>query len=413
MKISHKLLLLLLTIFAVYYPKTSKAQCGTVMVNATVLYYPDTIANLPTATNGASYTGVLQFFVPATISGVPITSVTVNSISGLPASFSSAYSPVSGTVLANNSGCIIFTSTLVNEVVGTYPIVINVTAVSPFGTFPQALTGYKIPVVNPANPNNSYTTINSSICNGNTYNFGNISLGTSGTYADTLPNYKGGDSIITLHLTVNNNTSKIINDSICQGDNYTFGTNIYSTAGTYVNHLTNYVGCDSMITLNLSVNPTPSVPSISHNNCVLTCDTLAAAYQWYLAGAIIPSATSQTYTMPANGLYAVQITNTNGCSRMSIQNYYTCALGINETPTTQWMQVAPSPFQNEITVIIDKQIKKGVIDVLNTIGQVVKAQKFESATAQKIDLSFLEDGIYYLQLKSNESTQTIKIVKSN
>ncbi len=345
MKSIFKILLVLVTILLFNTPKSANAQCGTVMVNATTLYYPDTVVNLPAAVNGNSYSGVLQLFVPASISGVPITSVTVNSISGLPASFASAYSPVSGTVLANNSGCIIFTSTLVNEVVGTYPIVINVTAVSPFGTFPQALNGYKIQVNNPANPNNSYATINAAICNGNNYNFANANLSAAGTYTDTLVNHLGADSIITLHLTVNNHSNLTINDSICQGTAYYFAGDTLTTAGIYVDTLTNYLGCDSMITLNLVVNA--------------------------------------------------------------------CTNSIAVVENTTWVKVSPIPFQNEISVHIEQGIKKGEINILNTLGQTLKTQKFENAHSQKIDLSFLEDGIYYLQLKSNETTQTIKILKSN
>ena len=345
MKNNYKLILCLITLLVVFSRNTASAQCGPTMVNATTLYYPDTVVNLPAAVNGNSYSGVLQFFVPASISGVPITSVTVNSISGLPVSFASAYSPVSGTVLANNSGCIIFTSTLVNEVVGTYPIVINVTAVSPFGTFPQALTGYKIQVNNPANPNNSYATINAAICNGNNYNFANANLSAAGTYTDTLVNHLGADSIITLHLTVNNHSNLTINDSICQGTAYYFAGDTLTTAGIYVDTLTNYLGCDSTITLNLVVNAcTNSIPVVENRT---------------------------------------------------------------------WVKVSPIPFQNEISVHIEQGINKGEISILNTLGQTLKTQKFENAYSQKIDLSFLEDGIYYLQLKSNETTQTIKILKSN
>jgi hypothetical protein len=345
MKSIVKGLLVLVTILLFNAPKSANAQCGTVMVNATTLYYPDTVANLPAAVNGTSYSGVLQFFVPASLSGLPITSVTVNSISGLPASFASAYSPVSGTVLANNSGCIIFTSTLVNEVVGTYPIVINITAASPLGSFPQALTGYKIQVNNPANPNNSYATINAAICNGNSYNFANTNLNAAGTYTDTLINYLGADSIITLNLTVNSASFTSINDTICQGTSLIFAGDTLTAAGIYKDTLTNSLGCDSTITLNLVVNA--------------------------------------------------------------------CTNGITVAENTTWVKVSPVPFQNEINVHIEQGIKKGEINILNTLGQTLKTQKFENAHVQKIDLSVLEEGIYYLQLKSNETTQTIKIVKSN
>jgi hypothetical protein len=90
-----------------------------------------------------------------------------------------------------------------------------------------------------------------------------------------------------------------------------------------------------------------------------------------------------------------------------------CTNGIAVVANTTWVKVSPVPFQNEISVSIEQGIKKGEIIILNTLGQTLKTQKFENTNTQKIDLSSLEDGIYYLQLKSYESTQTIKIVKSN
>lgn len=414
MKTFIKGFLLLSALNLFFAQKSVFAQCGPTMVNATVLYYPDTVANLPVAVNGNSYLGVLQFYVPASISGVPITSVTVNSVTGLAASFAYSLSPTSGTVLANNAGCIIITSNLVNEAIGTYPILINVTAVSPFGTFPQTLTGYKIKVNNPANPNTTFSSINASICSGNTYNFNNASLNSSGTYLDTLVNYLGSDSIITLHLLVNANSNKTINDSICAGMSYTFGATILNNPGTYTNTLTNYLGCDSIITLHLKVNPMPGTPSITQNGCTLTCDTNAFYYQWYNAGTPIPSTNSKNFTMNnGTGLYSVQITNMYGCSQTSAQMSYTCATGMNELNNSSFVQIVPNPFQSELQINLDPQIKKGDIIVLNSLGQVIKTKKFENGNSQKMDLHDLSDGVYYVQLKSAQTVQAIRIIKTH
>jgi len=46
-----------------------------------------------------------------------------------------------------------------------------------------------------------------------------------------------------------------IQDSICQGLTYTVGNSNYSASGIYVDSLINYLGCDSIVTLNLTVVP--------------------------------------------------------------------------------------------------------------------------------------------------------------
>ena len=45
------------------------------------------------------------------------------------------------------------------------------------------------------------------------------------------------------------------NPVICQGASITVGTNTYSTTGVYIDDLTNVMGCDSIVTTNLTVTP--------------------------------------------------------------------------------------------------------------------------------------------------------------
>ncbi|WP_207516083.1 beta strand repeat-containing protein, partial [Longitalea luteola] len=87
------------------------------------------------------------------------------------------------------------------------------------------------------------------IWNGNTYN-------TAGTYKDTLTNAAGCDSIVTLTLNVNPAVTGTQTATICANQlPYIWSGNTYNTAGTYKDTLTNAVGCDSIVTLTLKVNP--------------------------------------------------------------------------------------------------------------------------------------------------------------
>ena len=51
--------------------------------------------------------------------------------------------------------------------------------------------------------------------------------------------------------------SKSSNESICQGSSYPFGSRNLIAAGTYTDSLTTVKGCDSVITVNLTIHPTP------------------------------------------------------------------------------------------------------------------------------------------------------------
>ena len=72
--------------------------------------------------------------------------------------------------------------------------------------------------------------------------------------ADTflLPNTSGCDSVLTLHLTVNHSVSTNIEVSV-EGNSYQWGDSIYTASGEYQQYFTSAVGCDSLVTLNLTL----------------------------------------------------------------------------------------------------------------------------------------------------------------
>ena len=84
--------------------------------------------------------------------------------------------------------------------------------------------------------------------NGKTYN-------TSGNYRDTIRRcFPQCDSIIVTNLKVVEPTTKTQNLTICEGDFVKVGDSIYIKSGNYRNTLRGYLGCDSMIVTNLTVN---------------------------------------------------------------------------------------------------------------------------------------------------------------
>jgi len=91
------------------------------------------------------------------------------------------------------------------------------------------------------------------ICSPGTYTFGGQSLSQTGTYFDTLVNARGCDSIVSLSLQVNQPSQYSFVDSICSPGTYTFGGQTLSQAGTYRDTLVNRAGCDSLVTLSLFV----------------------------------------------------------------------------------------------------------------------------------------------------------------
>ncbi len=192
------------------------------------------------------------------------------------------------------------------------------------------------------------TTINASACD--TYSWspnGSTPLmyNTSGMYSVTLTNTAGCDSVVTLDLIINN--ADTVNQTASACDAYTWPVNgtVYTLSGNYSSMLTNTAGCDSVVNLNLT---------ISGSDSTGTQQTACGSFTWLQTGATYTvsglytdtatnvngcdslvtldltinqaDTVSQTatacdiYTWPVNGnsystsgLYAVTLLNSNGC----------------------------------------------------------------------------------------------------
>lgn len=104
----------------------------------------------------------------------------------------------------------------------------------------------------------SSTQLTAAICEGSEYVFQGDTLTLSGSYADTLQAANGCDSLVTLTLTVVPFFEINLEASVCEGETYIFGNDTLDVTGVYVDSLTAAVGCDSIVTLTLTVLPIQS-----------------------------------------------------------------------------------------------------------------------------------------------------------
>ena len=99
------------------------------------------------------------------------------------------------------------------------------------------------------------TTLSAAICEGTTYTENGFNVSEAGTHTLNLQTVNGCDSIVTLTLTVNPVESTNLTAAICEGATYTENGFNVSEAGTYTQNLQTVNGCDSIVTLTLTVNP--------------------------------------------------------------------------------------------------------------------------------------------------------------
>src|SRR5690606_9734600 len=102
-------------------------------------------------------------------------------------------------------------------------------------------------------------TVYDTICDGEIYDFLGSPLTAGGNYIDTLSTINGCDGVVRLILTVHPVVTYEFDDEICEGTPYVFGGINLDSTGTYIDTLTSALGCDSIVTLNLTVHPVYAV----------------------------------------------------------------------------------------------------------------------------------------------------------
>jgi len=100
----------------------------------------------------------------------------------------------------------------------------------------------------------------------------------SGIYSVNINAQNGCDSTVILDLTIHPTWDTLISGTICQGEQFEFNGSFYSSEGIFPVILSSVNGCDSTVTLNLTVNPTPLSPVLYSSlvNCPGETVTLSA-----------------------------------------------------------------------------------------------------------------------------------------
>ena len=301
-------------------------------------------------------------------------------------------------------------------------------------------TGPAVPTISTSGPtticSGDTLLLTSSYPNGNSWspnglNTQTIAVTNAGSYSVTYTATNGCQaSSLPINVVVNPNpTAPIVNPAgpliICADGNIELYSNIMGgntwspngetsdtilvfAAGSY--YVTNTVGgCTSqasnIVVVNAGSNPLP--PVITQSNDTLFC-TLAASYQWFLNGVLIPGATLNIYVPTASGLYTVYITNEFGCGITGDPYEVILTNSINETQSSLF-EVYPNPANSQINVKADAKLLGSIYTVYGNTGKVVLSGKINSENTV-IELGNLSGGIYLFSAGENLK-QTFKVIK--
>jgi len=182
-----------------------------------------------------------------------------------------------------------------------------------------------------------YENSNISICNGETYEFGSQLISAPGTYTELFNSKEGCDSLVELNLTVNPTYNFTSSNSICSGEVYNWQNQELTESGTYTTTYSTFNGCDSIYMLDLVVNEPISVfigndTSIYENQSItLNAGSDFLSYLWS------NGSTGSMLVVNGNiglGLheFSVEVIDNNGCSSTDIITILILSETDNNTP---------------------------------------------------------------------------------
>ncbi|MEI6019869.1 MAG: T9SS type A sorting domain-containing protein [Bacteroidota bacterium] len=190
-------------------------------------------------------------------------------------------------------------------------------------------------------------------------------------------------------------------------------TTIY-TLSTLTN--TSGVNCASSKTVQVTVNPNPTVTALStrsvmckSENNIITASG-ATSYSWNTSATTASFVITPSLVTTMN--YSVIGIGANGC-----QNTATVSIKVNACTGLQELSngvnslnIYPNPNNGEFTLSASSAVKLAVI---NQLGQVIKNIDLNENNGFQNKLSGLSSGIYFVKDLGNEQNNAIKIIVNN
>ena len=191
-------------------------------------------------------------------------------------------------------------------------------------------------------------------------------------------------------------SSTVVTDSSC--NSYLWNNIVYSNSGVYSDTLSNSFGCDSIITLDLTIfNISAAIDTISGNLVA----SGGVNYLWNTGE------TASSITPDTNGLYTVIVTDINGCTDTISFNVTfisnTGIVGLNNN-----FSLYPNPNNGQF--IIECQEKIESIILYNIQGQIIRSFTRINSKQFTINESFNEKGIYFVNISTQNKSSIEKVV---
>jgi hypothetical protein len=233
-----------------------------------------------------------------------------------------------------------------------------------------------------------------------------LSASTPGSYTVT---YTYSTGIATDDITINQAYDETSSATICSTETFPFGGQQLDIFDEGLNVFTYQTvdGCDSTVSLTLTVNEVDNTVSIGFNS--LTSNQVGGTYSWIdcITNDTIPGEHYQTFMTIIAANYAVIVT-VNGCTDTSACTFID-VWGLDEINSTS-LTLSPVPTSDYLS--IDGLEKIGEVESIKIIGIDGKLSKEVRIENGQVDLTELNNGVYFIIVKHSNGVEKMKFVKN-
>ncbi len=246
---------------------------------------------------------------------------------------------------------------------------------------------------------------------------GNTYSASTNSPSYNLTNAAGCDSVVTLDLTLNYSSGGYLYEEVCAFPYTSVNSGqIYTQAGTIIIDSINANGCPHHDTIVVVLNtnmfttiinlPDPNLPIL------VSYDPLVLGYQWYNCNSqqIITGENDDTLVSSVNGNYALiasydyNCIDTSDCLTISSIS----SASLNESDSLKF-KVQPNPSNGIFTINFEQLNIDGVIEIYNLAGKNVY-QKTITGVIETIFLPQVSKGIYILNITTSDEDYKQRII---